>query len=106
MRGSSCWGVSYKSGVGDMREAPAQKIAHLLRQLGADVSYHDPHVAQIKELDLSSVALDEELGRCDVACVITAHPEFDYERVVAEAPLVVDFRGVTRGITADNLIRL
>ncbi len=99
-------GVSYKGGVGDMREAPAQKIAHLLRQLGTDVSYHDPHVPQITELDLSSGDLAEELGRCDVACVITAHPEVDYERVVAEAPLVVDFRGVTRGITADNLIRL
>ena len=99
-------GVSYKAGVGDMREAPAYKIAHLLRALGADVSYHDPHVAQIAELDLTSVPLDEELGRCDIACVITAHPEVDYERVVAEAPLVVDFRGVTRGITADNLIRL
>jgi UDP-N-acetyl-D-glucosamine dehydrogenase len=99
-------GVSYKSGVGDMREAPAQKIAHLLRQLGADVSYHDPHVEHVAELDMSSAPLDEELGRCDIACVITAHPEVDYERVVAEAPLVVDFRGVTRGITADNLIRL
>ena len=99
-------GVSYKTGVGDMREAPAQKIAYLLRGLGADVSYHDPHVAQISELGLSSVTLAEELGRCDIACVITAHREVDYEQVVAEAPLVVDFRGVTRGITADNLIRL
>jgi UDP-N-acetyl-D-glucosamine dehydrogenase len=99
-------GVAYKTGVSDLREAPAQKIAHLLRELGADVSYHDPHVAHVPELGLSSGALADELGRCDVACVITAHPEVDYERVVAEAPLVVDFRGITRGITADNLIRL
>jgi len=42
----------------------------------------------------------------DVVGVVTAHGEIDYERVVAEAPLVVDFRGVTRGITAENLIRL
>jgi UDP-N-acetyl-D-mannosaminuronate dehydrogenase len=55
---------------------------------------------------LASVALDEELGRCDVACVITAHDEIDYEDVVARAPLVVDFRGVTRDIAADHLIRL
>jgi UDP-N-acetyl-D-mannosaminuronate dehydrogenase len=27
-------------------------------------------------------------------------------RVVREAPLVVDFRGVTRGIEAPNLVRL
>jgi UDP-N-acetyl-D-glucosamine dehydrogenase len=99
-------GVSYKAGVGDMRESPAMKIAHLLRALGADVAYHDPHVAEVAELGLQSGPLDEELRSCDVACVITAHGGIDYSRVVAEAPLVVDFRGVTRGITADNLIRL
>jgi UDP-N-acetyl-D-glucosamine dehydrogenase len=99
-------GASYKKGVGDMREAPALKIAHLLRELGADVAYHDPHVAEIPELGLASVALEDELGRCDVACVITAHDEIDYEDVVARAPLVVDFRGITRDIAAENLIRL
>jgi len=98
-------GVSYKRGVGDMREAPALKIAHLLRALGTDVSYHDPHVPELTELGLASVSLDQ-LDSCDVACVITAHGEVDYERVVAEAPLVVDFRGATRGIAAANLIRL
>ena len=58
------------------------------------------------ELGLESVELDDELAACDVACVVTAHGEIDYAQVVAEAPLVVDFRGVTRGIAADNLIRL
>ena len=99
-------GVSYKAGVGDLREAPALKIAHLLAELGAEVAYHDPHVAEVGELGLRSGELADELGRCDVACVITAHPEVDYARVVAEAPLVVDFRGVTRGIEAANLVRL
>ena len=99
-------GVSYKAGVGDMREAPALKIAHLLSELGAEVSYHDPHVPEVAELGLASGELGAELARCDVACVITAHREIDLERVVAEAPLVVDFRGATRGIAAENLIRL
>jgi UDP-N-acetyl-D-glucosamine dehydrogenase len=99
-------GVSYKAGVGDMREAPALKIARLLSELGAEVSYHDPHVPEVSELDLRSGSLDEDLARCDIACVVTAHPEIDYERVVATAPLVIDFRGITRGITAENLVRL
>ncbi|MQA73114.1 MAG: nucleotide sugar dehydrogenase [Solirubrobacterales bacterium] len=99
-------GVSYKAGVGDLREAPALKIAHLLRELGADLSYHDPHVAEVAELGLVSRPLAEGLASCDVACVVTAHPDVDYERVVAEAPLVVDFRGATRGIEAAHLIRL
>jgi UDP-N-acetyl-D-glucosamine dehydrogenase len=99
-------GVSYKTGVGDLRESPALKIARLLRDLGAEIAYHDPHVPEVTELGLRSVALDEGLEGCDVACVVTAHREVDYERVVSGAPLVVDFRGVTRGIEAANLVRL
>jgi UDP-N-acetyl-D-glucosamine dehydrogenase len=99
-------GVAYKAGVGDLRESPALKIIRLLRELGADVAYHDPHVAEIAEHGLESMDLAEELARADLVCVITAHPEIDYERVVAEAPLVLDFRGVTREIRAENLVRL
>ena len=99
-------GVSYKAGVGDLRESPALRIGQLLRELGADLSYHDPHVAHVPDLDLSSAPLDEALAACDVACVVTAHAEVDYRQVVATAPLVVDFRGVTRGIEAENLVIL
>jgi UDP-N-acetyl-D-glucosamine dehydrogenase len=99
-------GVSYKAGVGDLREAPALKIARLLGELGAEVSYHDPHVPEVSELGLASVPLDEALAACDVVCIVTAHAEVDHEAVVRAAPLVVDFRGVTRGIEAANLVRL
>jgi UDP-N-acetyl-D-glucosamine dehydrogenase len=99
-------GVSYKPGIGDTREAPGLKIIRRLRELGAEVVYHDPHVPQLPELGLGSVDLDLELPRADVAAIVTAHREVDYERVVAESPLVVDFRGVTRGIQAKNLVRL
>jgi len=99
-------GVSYKAGVGDTRESPALKIARRLREFGGEVSYHDPHVAELAELDLASVDLDEALGSADVVAIVTAHPELDYAKVVSTAQLVVDFRGVTRGIEAPNLVRL
>jgi UDP-N-acetyl-D-glucosamine dehydrogenase len=99
-------GVAYKAGVGDLRESPALKIARRLRELGAEVAYHDPHVAEVAELGLRSAPLDEELSACDVACVVTAHREIDYAEVVATAPLVVDLRGITRGIDATNVVRL
>jgi UDP-N-acetyl-D-glucosamine dehydrogenase len=99
-------GVAYKAGVGDLRESPALKVIGLLRDLGAQVAYHDPHVPEVTEHGLSSVDLAEELPRADLVCVITAHPEIDYERVVAESRRVLDFRGVTRGIRAENLVRL
>jgi len=99
-------GVSYKAGVGDIRESPALKIIGLLRGLGAEVSYHDPHVAELQELDLRSAPLEESLSEADLVCIVTAHPELDYQQVVDDSALVIDFRGVTRGIEAGNLVRL
>ena len=99
-------GVSYKAGVGDLRESPALKIIRLLRERGADVSYHDPHVPELGEHGLSSVELAAEVGSVDIACIVTAHPEIDYAGLAADAALVLDFRGVTRGVEAGNLVRL
>ena len=99
-------GVAYKAGVGDLRESPAVKIIRSLRELGAEIAYHDPHVPELSEFSLASAELEAELGRADLVAIVTAHPEVDYERVVREAALVLDFRGVTRGIGAQNLVRL
>jgi UDP-N-acetyl-D-glucosamine dehydrogenase len=99
-------GVAYKGGVGDLREAPALKIISGLRELGAEISYHDPHAPTLAEHGLTSVDLDAELGTADIVCIVTAHPEVDHEKVVREANLVLDFRGVTRGISATNTVRL
>jgi UDP-N-acetyl-D-glucosamine dehydrogenase len=99
-------GVSYKAGVGDIRESPALEIVGLLRDLGADVSYHDPFAEELPEFDLHSVDLEEALGSTDLVAIVTAHPGIDYGEVVAAAPLTIDFRGVTREIEARNLIQL
>jgi UDP-N-acetyl-D-glucosamine dehydrogenase len=99
-------GASYKPGVGDTRESPALKIMRLLGELGAELSFHDPHVPELRDFDLRSVPLEDGVASADLVAIVTAHPEIDYEKLVAEAQLVVDFRGVTRGITADNLVRL
>jgi UDP-N-acetyl-D-glucosamine dehydrogenase len=99
-------GVSYKKGVGDTREAPALKVIKLLRGLGADVSYHDPFVPELADAGLASAPLEEALGAADLAAIVTAHDEVDYRGVVEKAPLVLDFRGVTRDINAGNLVRL
>jgi UDP-N-acetyl-D-glucosamine dehydrogenase len=104
VRGSrvAIMGVSYKPGVGDLRESPAVKIIRLLREQGADVVYHDEYVPELSDLGLSSAWPDDS----DCVVIVTAHPDLDVERLVRESPLVVDFRGVTRGIEAPNLVRL
>jgi UDP-N-acetyl-D-glucosamine dehydrogenase len=95
-------GVSYKPGVGDLRESPALRILRLLREQGAEVAYYDEFVPELPDLGLRSEWPED----ADCAAIVTAHPGLDLERLVQEAPLVVDFRGVTRGIEAPNLVRL
>jgi len=99
-------GASYKAGIGDTRESPALKIIRLLRARGAEVSYHDPHVPELPQLGLRSVPLAAALPEADLAAIVTAHHEVDYAALVAEAALVIDFRGVTRELSGENLLRL
>ena len=95
-------GVSYKAGVGDLRESPALKIIELLRERGGDVAYHDPHVPELPAHGLRSV----EPSECDLAVIVTAHPEVDHGAVVAQAPAVLDLRGVTRRLRDAKVTQL
>jgi UDP-N-acetyl-D-glucosamine dehydrogenase len=96
-------GVAYKGGIGDIRESPALRIVDLLRQRGADISYHDPHVPELAEHGLRSKPLDEALDGIDLAVIVTAHPEVDHGHVVQAAPHVLDLRGTTRHLGAPQL---
>jgi UDP-N-acetyl-D-glucosamine dehydrogenase len=99
-------GVSYKPGVGDVRESPALKIVSLLKDLGAEVLYHDPHVPSLPEFALANTPLDEALADADLALIVTAHPGVDYELIARRARLVLDLRGVTRASSTANVVRL
>ncbi len=99
-------GVSYKAGVGDMRESPTVKVMRLLAERGAELVYHDEYVPELTEFGLASLPLADAITDADAVAILTAHPNLDAEALVRLAPLVVDFRGVTRGIRAPNLVRL
>jgi UDP-N-acetyl-D-glucosamine dehydrogenase len=88
-------GVSYKADVGDLRESPALKLIELLRDEGAEVSYHDPHVPELPEYALSSADLDGSIGVLDCVAIVTAHSGIDYAALAEKAQLVVDFRNAT-----------
>lgn len=97
-------GVAYKADVNDMRESPALKVISLLRERGADVSYHDPHVPALEpghgvDVAMRSVELtDEALEGADAVVVVTAHSGIDWQRVADRSRLVMDFRNaVPRG---------
>ncbi len=100
-------GVSYKAGVGDIRESPALKILGLLKGLGADVHYHDAYVPELREHDLRDEPLDDVLDSADLAVIVTAHPDVDHGALGGRVPAVLDLRGVTRHATpAANVVRL
>jgi UDP-N-acetyl-D-glucosamine dehydrogenase len=99
-------GVAYKPDIDDVRESPALKLMELLRAEGADVRYHDPFVAELPRLGLSSSPLHAGLAEADCVAILTAHRGVDYAEVVERAPLVVDFRNATRGLDGGRVVRL
>jgi UDP-N-acetyl-D-glucosamine dehydrogenase len=99
-------GVSYKPGVSDVRESPALKIIELLREQGAEVCYHDPHVPTLADAGLTCRPLQDVLADADLVLIVTAHPGVDHDLVAKRARLVVDLRGVTRASRAANVVRL
>jgi UDP-N-acetyl-D-glucosamine dehydrogenase len=99
-------GVAYKGGTSDIRESPAIRIIEQLAARGADLAYHDPFVPEIAELKLKSQPLEQALAGADAVVLVTAHPGIDHRQIAQDATLFVDLRGVTRGLTADNIVRL
>jgi UDP-N-acetyl-D-glucosamine dehydrogenase len=99
-------GVAYKPGVGDVRESPALKIISLLRELGADVRYHDSFVPALTEEGLASLPLEDAMAGADLALIVTAQPDVDHDLLARRARLVIDLRGVTRGSGVGNIVRL
>ena len=99
-------GVAYKGGIGDIRESPALRIIEELQRRGADLHYHDPFVPELAKLGLKSSELSEAVEGADAVVLVTAHPGIPHLEIAREASLFVDLRGVTRGVTSDNLVRL
>ena len=99
-------GVSYKGGIGDIRESPALRIMRVLRERGAQLSYHDPHVPSLPDFDLESTPLERATEGPDAIVLVTAHPGIDHEAIALHAPLFIDLRGVTRKHHASNVVRL
>jgi UDP-N-acetyl-D-glucosamine dehydrogenase len=99
-------GVSYKGGVGDVRESPALRIMEELIEREAELSYHDDYVPSLPDLGLESVPLEPLVAEADAVVLVTAHPGVDYRELAARSNLFIDLRGITRGLSIENLVRL
>ncbi len=102
-------GVAYKKDIDDLRESPSLTIIELLQNEGVQVSYNDPYfpfVGKGRKYDLQmQCASLENLGDYDCVLIVTDHSDYDYERIVREARLVVDTRNATKGIKSANIVR-
>ena len=93
-------GVAYKPDIGDMRETPAEKLIHLLKNAGADVAYHDPFVPAFD--GMTSAPLTPEAYDC--VAIVTNHSGIDYADVVERGKVIVDFRNATKGHEIDGKV--
>lgn len=92
-------GIAYKKNVDDMRESPSVILMEKLRDLGAEVSYSDPHIPVFPKMrehkfELSSAPLSPKtLAEYDCVLLATDHDKFDYAMIKQSAKLIVDSRG-------------
>jgi UDP-N-acetyl-D-glucosamine dehydrogenase len=92
-------GVAYKKNVDDLRESPALELMRLLAEKGAQVSFSDPLVAELRwpiheKVPTKGVPLTRELlAKQDLVLIATDHDAFDYRLVLENSALVVDTRG-------------
>jgi UDP-N-acetyl-D-glucosamine dehydrogenase len=100
-------GIAYKRDVSDSRESPALEIIRLLQDKGAAVAYHDPYCPVIPPLNHNGAAerphasvplTAARLQQSDVVVIATDHSAIDYQWLADHARVVVDTRGVMRGI--------
>ncbi|TXK35201.1 nucleotide sugar dehydrogenase [Nonomuraea sp. C10] len=100
-------GVTYKPDIADERETPALPVARALLELGADLTFADPHVKEWS-VDGTPVRREEDLAEAvadaDVTVLLQQHAAFDLGMVEAKARLVLDTRGVlTEGERVERL---
>jgi UDP-N-acetyl-D-glucosamine dehydrogenase len=104
-------GVAFKPDVADAREAPAADVLALLRERGADVRFHDPHIAQFRDAAGRTddcVGLDDLLGWADLVIIVTPHRAIDWAAVYERADLILDTVNASRSVTprARQVLRL
>jgi nucleotide sugar dehydrogenase len=99
-------GVTYKANIADQRESPATPLARQLAALGAQLSYHDPHVPSWGFGDVEVPRTDDLEGAtasADLVILVQHHREYDADHLAGLAKRFFDTRGVTHGAEAHRL---
>lgn len=99
-------GVTYKANVADPRESPAVDVAATLLASGADVRFHDPHIAQwnVDGRVFDRVSnLDQAIADSAIVVLVQNHREYDVDAIARASARTLDTRGVTAPGLAERL---
>ena len=97
------WGLAFKPGTDDVREAPALSLIDLLLDAGAKLRVHDPEAAdnvrRIYGDRLVYAAQYDVLEGADALAIVTewkhfVHPDFDRMRTLLRQPVIFDGRNL------------
>ena len=99
-------GLAYKADVDDCRESPTFTVMELLRDAGAEVAYHDPHVPEIpltrehaEWAGRQSVPWEQSvIAGYDLGVILTAHRTVKYAQLTEWLPAVVDTRNALAAV--------
>ena len=94
-------GLAYKKNISDVRESPSLTIMTELKKLGAQMMWHDNFVETERGImhdcekieDIKSV-----LSSMDAVVILTNHDGIDYDYLKQNTNLIIDTRGVYRGV--------
>ena len=99
-------GVTYKADISDERETPARPLAGRLREMGAEVSFFDPHV---EAFDVDGTPLRQEadlaaaMTAADLVILLQPHQAILDTADFDSATAVLDTRGKLTGPTIERL---
>jgi UDP-N-acetyl-D-glucosamine dehydrogenase len=101
-------GVAYKRDINDVRESPALDIIHLLRRLGAFVTYSDPYVPKIAldDGELQGQDLFPATEQADCVVIVTDHTNVDYDSIVERGKVIFDTRNALKEIRSPKISKL
>lgn len=101
-------GLAYKPNVDDPRESPTFVLMDLLKERGAEVAFHDPHIAVVGPMrehaawtGLKSVPWNKEtISGFDAVVIATAHDAVNYKELADWAQCIIDTRNALADVPA------
>ena len=101
-------GVTYKANISDKRESPAVPLGQRLLDMGAELSYFDPHVPtwSVNGVDVPrSASISNALQESDVIILVQPHMEFieSASEITSSSTVVLDTTGKFTGANIERL---